>query len=58
MSDAPQVLPGERDPNVPRGRILVVIAAIVLGTLMYTIYPGHGPMQGHVAAPATNQPTG
>ncbi len=53
-----KVLPGERYPNVPRGRILVAIAAIVLCIPMYTIYSGHGPIPGHVVAPASNQPAG
>lgn len=59
MSTAEQVPPGQRDPHMPRGLILVAIAAIVLGSLMYVLYPGHGPIRGHVSAPpATSQPTG
>lgn len=58
MSDATQVQPGQRDPNMPRGRILIVIAAIALGSFMYVIYPGHGPMPGHVAAPPASATPG
>ncbi len=60
MSTAAQVTPGQRDPHMPRGLILVAIAALVLGTLMYVLYPGHGPIQGHVSAPppASSQPAG
>lgn len=55
-----QVPPGQRDPHMPRGLILVAIAVIVLGSLMYVLYPGHGPIQGHsgVAPPASSQPAG
>lgn len=54
MTNASQVQPGERDPNLPPGLPVVAVAAIVLCTFLYVIYPGHGPMPGHVAAPAAN----
>ena len=59
MTTPAQVAPGQRDPHMPRGLILVAIAAIVLGSLMYVLYPGHGPIRGHVSAPpAASQPAG
>ena len=58
MSDASKIQPGQRDPNLPPGLPVVAVAAIMLCTLMYVIYPGHGPIQGHVAAPAANASPG
>ena len=52
MNPASQVPPGERDPSLPPGLPFVAVAVIVLGTLMYVLFPGHGPIQGHVNAPA------
>ena len=46
--------PGERDPNMPPGLLPIAIVAVALCTFMYVMYPGHGPIQGHVAAPAAN----
>ncbi len=54
MSNASQVQPGERDPNMPPGLLPIAIVAVALCTFMYVLYPGHGPIQGHVAAPAAN----
>jgi hypothetical protein len=54
MSNAPQVKPGERDPVRPPGLAVVAIAAIALGALMCVLLPGHGPIQGHVTAPAAD----
>jgi hypothetical protein len=58
MSDRAPVQPGDRDPNMPPGLIPIAIAAVVLCTLLYVLYPGHGPIQGHVAAPAASQGSG
>jgi hypothetical protein len=54
MSNASQVQPGERDPNMPPGLLPITIVAVALCTFMYVLFPGHGPIQGHVAAPAAN----
>jgi hypothetical protein len=51
MSPSSQVRPGERDPSMPPGLPVIAVAAIVLVTLMYVLFPGHGPIQGHVNAP-------
>jgi hypothetical protein len=54
MSDTSQVEAYERDPKRPPGLLAVAIAAIVLGTFMYVLFPGHGPIQGHATAPAAS----
>lgn len=51
MSDTSEVKPGERDPRRPAGLLAVAVAAIVLGTFMYVLFPGHGPIRGHVTGP-------
>lgn len=51
MSETLQIKPGERDPNMPRGLTLVIVAALVLGAFMYILFPGHGPIRGHAKAP-------
>lgn len=57
MRDTSRVQPGERDPNMPPGLFPIAVVAVALCTFMYVLYPGHGPIQGHVAAPAaTAQP--
>ncbi len=58
MTSPSQVKPGERDPNLPIGLPAVVVAAIVLCTFMYVMYPGHGPIQGHVPSPAAHEKPG
>ena len=58
MTSPSEVKPGERDPNLPPGLIPIAIVAVVLCTFMYVIYPGHGPIQGHVSAPAAGAKPG
>ncbi len=58
MRDTSQVRPGERDPNMPPGLFPIAVVAVALCTFMYVLYPGHGPIQGHVAAPAANAQPG
>jgi hypothetical protein len=58
MTSPSEVKPGERDPNFPTGLPALIVAAIALCTFMYVMYPGHGPIQGHVAAPAADSRPG
>jgi hypothetical protein len=58
MSITPVVKPGERDPKLPTGLPAAIVAAIALCSFMYVMYPGHGPIQGHMAVPAADAKPG